>query len=159
MKIIPTHNQWFDGLDKKEESVTNQYKQFIVDTTQAPTLDILGTLPLSIVKNCFDKAFEEAVTPKTCTQIMASYKYDETSIFSTLPKELIAYIFEINTLVSVPHFDAFHEKLDFKRGHVYMDFISHRQAEQKELEAAKLLTLHQTLSLNSNWDDMIADID
>lgn len=167
MRIIPNHNQWFVGLDKKEESVKNQYKQFIVGTAQTPTIDILGTLPLFSIKSCFDKAFEEVITPKTCTQIMASYKYDETSIFGTLPKELISYIFEINNQVSVPHFDAFHNKLEFKRGNVYMDFISHKQAEQKESEAAKanLLVMHNLIlsnyvnANNAFWDDMIADID
>lgn len=119
--------------EMNEQTLIDEYKKFILDETRSasPLLidylkhsqNVINPFPFSLIADCFEKAHDEVSLPKTCYQVMASYRCEKESIFGTLPKELIAYIFEINS--KLPQFDNFHTDLEVK-GYApeYLDTIS-----------------------------------
>lgn len=97
-------------LKTQIELQTNVFKTCLLDQTVAPSIaPTASKLTLASVVKCFDKAYTEIISSRAWTQILASYKYDETSIFCTLPKELIDSIFQIDRQINF--FDKYNARL------------------------------------------------
>lgn len=116
------------------QTLTNEYKKFILGEakTASPLLidylkhseNVINPFPFSTIAKCFEKAYNDVYSKKTCVQVMASYRNESESVFGILPKELIAYIFEINSKLP-SQFDKFHIDLETKRQALeYLDTIS-----------------------------------
>ena len=116
------------------QTLMDEYKKLILNETKDASLllidylkqsqNVINPFPFSLIADCFEKAYDGVYSKKTCVQVMASYRNESESIFGTIPKELIAYIFEINSKLP-PHFDKFHTDLEVK-GYApeYLDTIS-----------------------------------
>ncbi len=119
--------------EMNEPTLTEEYKKFIQDEKKEASALLINYImhsqndmspfPFSLIVNCFEKAYNEVCPPNSCYQVMASYRYENESILRTLPKELIAYIFEIHN--QLPYFDKFHADLETKgQASDYLDTIS-----------------------------------